>query len=137
MGTRIRTQTMKNADVRTPVILKCGCAAQGTLSAKGGVRFDPPIPVCVVHDCTEVGGTALDLTGRKARCICGKAVKPSSPALPFFEFRGPGSGHATATCKCGYAATAHRPDSSCTRQTFVPTGPHEFDSFYCGHAGWE
>lgn len=49
------------------------------------------------------------LEGRTARCSCYTATAPSSLDLPFFRYRGPGSGKIT----------------------------HVLDSFYCGHAGWD
>jgi len=82
---------------------------------------------------------------RQARCECGR-VNPSSEALPgykslpFFEYRGPGSLHATAICKCGYYASAHAEQPGRKRfacDAFESRGAHEFDSFYCGCRGWD
>lgn len=103
------------------VMMKCGCAAQGVMTARGGVKFDPPIPSCVIHDCIEIAETP-NLTGRIAKCAykgCktnsrrsthygaytedGRSEAPSSLDLPFFEHR--------------------------------PTEP--FDRFYCGCNGWD
>ncbi len=71
-------------------IMKCGCAAQGMMKARGGVVIDPPIPSCVIHDCTEIAGSEPDLTGRIAECSYlpkHHADKPSNRELPFFEYR--------------------------------------------------
>lgn len=89
--------------------------------------------------------TAPDLTGRTARCSCGK-TNPSDTAapgyreLPFFEFRGEGSS-AAALCACGYAEVAHGcqrdQEQKFTCGNYAPRGGQEFDGFYCGHAGWD
>jgi hypothetical protein len=88
---------------------------------------------------------APDLTGRLARCSCGK-TNPSDKAapgykdLPFFEFRGEGSSSA-ALCKCGYAEVAHGCERDLKQRftcgAYEPRGAWEFDGFYCGHAGWD
>ena len=110
------------------VMMKCGCVAQGTCSASGGEKFDPPIPSCVIHNCLEVEDKKPDLTGRISKCnyrhkridengigynysarngrdLSGdyKAEAPSSFDLPFFK---------------------HQPDK-----------PH--DEHYCGCFGWD
>lgn len=118
-------------------MMKCGCVASAVLRSRGGVVFEPPIPSCAIHGCTEIVETP-DMTGRTARCTCG-ACKPSSPELAFFEFRGEGSRHATELCKCGYTQGAHeKPHVSNKCPTgFTPRGPHEFDAYYCGCRGWD
>jgi len=82
---------------------------------------------------------------RMARCSCGK-IEPSNPATQFgFEYRGPGSRAAVENCgKCGYFECAHElAETGAPHLThlvdhlFTPHGPYEFDSFYCGHAGWD
>lgn len=90
------------------------------------------------------------LEGRMARCTCGKAPVPSdTPGLAFVEFRGEGSKHATEICKhCRFNVSAHGPDApvwgdgrtaviAAGCPGFEPTGPAEFDSYYCGHSGWD
>lgn len=105
-------------------LMKCGCAAQGVCNAKGGVKYDPPIPCCVIHDCIEMAEVVPDLTGRIAKChykSCkvnlerkrdthygkldesGRSFAPSSLDLPFFEYK--------------------------------PT--KEFDEYFCGCMGWD
>lgn len=120
------------------IMMKCGCAAQSVCSSRGGQKFDPPIPSCVIHDCIEVADTPHDLTGRMARCSCG-ATKPSSPsALAFFTYRGPCSLESTETCKCGLYRSAHSPEKPHVKcKEFIARGPNEFDSFYCGCRGWD
>jgi hypothetical protein len=189
-----------------PVLMKCGCVAAGVMSARGGKKFEPPIPCCIVHNCIEPAEEVPTLDGRMARCGCGKK-EPSSYNLPFFEYRGDGSRAATETCVCGYNRTPHWPawqasirvirrwfkierdDSIVTKGFFAPDeeiaklvaekhadffrdqkhnkdtevfeatvteirpskkdrnskvcnefrpkGEHEFDRYYCGHAGWD
>jgi hypothetical protein len=132
-------------------LMKCGCAAQGVLSAKGGVKFDPPIPACVVHDCYEMADSVPDLTGRMADCDYrpdGHATKPSSFDLAFFEFRGEGSREATEICKCRMSRKLHDENGGkiparkyamlmkgCAG--FMPKGPQERDRYYCGCHGWD
>lgn len=65
-------------------MMKCGCIAQGVCSQSGGVKHDPPIPVCVIHDCTEQAEMP-DLTGRQAKCAYGHRIVDSSPNLAFFK----------------------------------------------------
>jgi len=103
-------------------MMKCGCAAQGVCTAWRGVKYDPPIPSCVVHDCIEVADSAPDLTGRVAYCAysgCqtnrkrsthygeygpdGRSFAPSDLNLPFFE---------------------HKPNE-------------KNDKYYCGCFGWD
>lgn len=94
------------------VLMKCGCVAMATCSGKGGVRFDPPIPACIIHDCYEVASDKPDLNGRKASCSYkprGHADVPSSYDLAFFEYRGVGSPSATTQCKCGMNECTHWP----------------------------
>ncbi len=135
----------------THPMMKCGCAAQGVLKAKGDVKFDPPIPACVVHDCYEVADAPLNLTGRLADCAYlpkGHATKPSSLDLAFFEFRGEGSRDATEICKCGLAKKPHDENGGkiparkyamvpkgCAG--FTPKGSQERDRYYCGCHGWD
>ena len=104
-------------------MMKCGCAAQGIKTATKGVKHDP-IPVCMIHDCTEVADSAPDLSQRTARCTyrsCktylakyrdthygelradGRSYAPSSTSLPFFR---------------------SKPDA-------------EFDDYFCGCMGWD
>lgn len=124
-------------------MMQCGHVSQAVCSAKGGVKFDPPIPVCAICDCFKIAEEP-DLTGRMATCYCGsKSLRPSSTDLAFFEYRGPGSPHATNICKCGYTKKAHEKDHVQTvckklhEQGFTPRGPHKYDSYYCGCRGWD
>jgi hypothetical protein len=73
----------------------------------------------------------------------------------FFEFRGEGSREATESCGiCRYNKCCHDPayfDRLVASNTyerwvsrlpmgeheFEPAGPAKFDSWYCGHAGWD
>lgn len=80
-----------------------------------------------------------DLTGRQARCSCMRPPRPSDINLPFFEYRGPGSASADDTCHCGFARRAHTDQSLGKRldHEFEPRGDVGFDSYYCGHSGWD
>lgn len=90
--------------------------------------------------------TTPDLTGRQAMCgggVC-KTVVPSSAALPFFEYKGPGSRYAEEICgTCGMHEVAHgeinkstgRP--GVTGHPFVANGGANLDSHYCGCSGWD
>jgi len=95
-------------------MLACGCRAYATLTLANGEQ----VPACVVHDCHEQVAEP-DLTGRVARCSCGKE-RPSDGTggmLAFFEYLGPGSQQALHICKhCRYYDEAHReqPCSLCT-----------------------
>ena len=82
---------------------------------------------------------APDLTGRKARCVCGR-VRPSSTTLQRFVYQGPGSRSATEVCVCGYHSLAHHDDirrgavsptlRNCTM--FRPRGDVGYDFYWCG-----
>lgn len=85
-------------------------------------------------------------TERYARCSCG-AIEPSSPSLAFFEDRGEGSHAAVESCSnCGFFRVAHEQEATRTQRNvvteglcpgFEPRGAWEYDSYYCGHAGWD
>ena len=117
----------------TPM-MACGCAANAKrrIAITGAV-----IPCCVIHDCIDVV-TSPDLSGRQARCSCGKLVESNPDKAAFLEYRGVGSRHATKLCKCGYTDEAHaKPHIAAKCKTFTARGPHEFDLFYCGCRGWD
>lgn len=122
------------------VMMECGHAANATVNGKDA---------CVICVSTTVAETP-NLEGRQSKCQCGK-VEPSSTALAFFQYRGPGSKHATERCKCGYYARAHTKegvagnvnprtvieDGRCKYGAFTPAGPDEFDTHYDGCRGWD
>lgn len=77
---------------------------------------------------------------RQARCPSCKTERPSSPELPFFEYRGPGSSAATDACaNCCYYDVAHEGPRANSRicDSFVPHGAWDVDLFYCGCRGWD
>ena len=90
------------------------------------------------------------MTGRLARCSCGK-TEPSFPALAFFEDRSADSRQANDTCQCGFFKIAHTKEGMANnvpsnRRTvieqgkcigFRPHGAWEFDGYYCGCSGWD
>jgi hypothetical protein len=92
----------------------------------------------------EIIATHVNIVDRFARCPCGK-VEKSSWDLAFFEYRGEGSPFARDIClNCKYARIAHIKDQThkCSDRcrhcnSFTEIGGHEFDSYYCGHAGWD
>ena len=97
---------------RHPMMV-CGHAAQGICRESNGVKFNPPIPSCLICSCLEINKDPPNLEGRLAKCSYRakrnglkhepEATKPSSSALAFFEYK---------------------PDS-------------EFDRYYCGCHGWD
>jgi hypothetical protein len=123
-------------------MMKCGCAANATCSAMGGVKFDPPIPSCAIHDCIEQA-PSVNLEGRQAKCPHCKTLVKSSMTLAFFEYWGEGSPSALYHCKhCGYYESAHVDPKakhlvSRVCDHFEPHGAYEFDSYYCGCRGWD
>lgn len=123
------------SDLRNPPMMECGCAA----NARNGDK-----PVCAIHGSTVVTDKP-SLEGRTASCYCHK-TQASDWGLAFFQYRGPGSPDARDKCAvCGFHEVAHRPINPHTgrernpRQAhdFVPHGPYEHDSFYCGCGGWD
>lgn len=66
--------------------MKCGCVGVGACFGRDGKTYDPPVPICITHDCIELAEGQPDLTSRAARCICGRVVR-SSIELPFFAHR--------------------------------------------------
>jgi hypothetical protein len=110
-------------------------------------------PCCVICIGIDAGASRVDtrtiiLSGRIAKCDCGK-TRPSNSDLAFFEYRGPGSRSAMNYCKhCGYTFTVHTQEwydkevargrmfpSRCW--TFEPRGDVGHDLFYCGCKGWD
>ena len=89
-------------------MMKCGHAANATSHGS---------PVCAICAGLTLDAEIIvdtpDLTGRQARCGCGRLVS-SSVDLAFFEYLGPGSGSAVKT-----------------------RGPQQYDRFYCGCRGWD
>lgn len=129
--------------------LACGCSAMATTIIDG-----KEVLSCPVHLCTTIADKP-SLEGREARCGCFKVI-PSSWNLAFFEYRGPGSRFATETCRvCGMNRDIHPSQGGTGRFTgvhkdeiitylcenngkgvFTP-GAHQYDSYYCGHSGWD
>ena len=84
------------------------------------------------------------LEGRSAKCSRCDATRPSSEALGWFEYKGPGCKAADEVCThCHYFKVAHEPGHDrvdartvmekglCTTG-FEPHGPWALDSFWCG-----
>jgi len=107
------------------VLMRCGCTAQGVCHRMKGIKFDPPVPVCVVHDCIEIAETKPDLTGRSARC--------SYFGHGGFRNHGPIHGGGSCTrnkCECIVPSNYELP-------FFVYCADKETDTFFCGCAGWD
>ena len=95
--------------------------------------------------------SAPDLTGRIARCSCGRTEPSDAKVLAFFEYCGPDSRRSQEQCKCGYNECAHDkeymsrnvPSNRLTVveqgkcSGFQARGPLEFDMYYCGCRGWD
>lgn len=83
------------------------------------------------------------LLGRFAVCgSCGHET-PSHRA-ELLTFQGEGSRHATEGCGvCGYNKIVHQAINPSTGRPgrtdheFIPRGPAEKDSYYCGCRGWD
>lgn len=107
-------------------IMKCGCAAAATCRDDGkGNHYDPPIPVCITHDCLEIADPQPDLEGRKARCV-------------YFGVVPTGRNHeSNYGCKRGEPCQCEQPSLIHKLPFFVhrPDRPH--DEFYCGCFGWD
>lgn len=126
-------------------LMSCGCiGAARHDNAHDGLEAGHPS--CLTHmdakdACTPA--TAPNLEGRLAKCGSECELVPSRLDLAFFEYRGPGSPASKRHCaQCGYYESAHKPTDGCPRNqqvclTFRPHGPYEFDTYYCGHSGWD
>lgn len=123
----------------TPPMMKCGHAAN---AMRGD---DPCCAICAGSrrpGAYEIDTAPPDLVRREARCSCG-AIAPSSRALAFFEYRGPGM--PTPQCAvgdCHFVESVHQEIVPGTGRpgvmdhAFVPR-TYEYDAWYCGHAGWD
>ena len=127
-------------------MMKCGHAANATNG-----HGNPSCAICCgMTPNADIVVDAPDLTGRLAKCSCGRTVPSDLKQCAFFEYCGPGSRVAAESCKCGYAFVAHTVEGMArnvpsNRKTvieqgkcsgFVARGPLEFDSYYCGCRGW-
>ena len=118
------------------VMMECGHSANAT--SKGL----PACAICAPDVRAYTVKEDIDLTGREARCTCGKTM-PSSTGLAFFEYRGDNSEAAVKFCKtCAYAEHAHEIKGTVKHlqhccDTFEPHGAWDYDSFYCGCKGWD
>ena len=89
------------------ILMKCGCVSTGVCTARNGIKYDPPIPICITHDCSVIEENKPSLSGRKSRCSyygshCHSEFD-SSYNLAFFKYK---------------------PESA-------------FDTYYCGCFGWD
>jgi len=128
-------------------MMKCGHAANATNG-----HGQPSCAICAgLTPNADIVVDAPDLTGRMAKCACGRIEPSELKQRACFEYCGPGSQEAANSCKCGYHFCAHQAEYMArnvpsNRKTvveqgkcsgFVARGPLEFDRYYCGHAGWD
>ena len=128
-------------DHLNPPMMACG----HTANASNG-DGSPSCIVCVgIHPGAETVIEMPDLTGRMARCTCGKEAPSDSRKLAFFES---GLLRALSSCSvCNYAAIAHtdevraRPHTRNTKlgdgHDFQPKDDPGHDYYYCGCRGWD
>jgi hypothetical protein len=151
MNTKVFRDWLNDPDRATDYhpVMKCGHAANAV------TQFgDPTCVICIGIDSgASIVASQPDLTGRMMRCYCTKPPISSNRNEAFFEYRGPGSRHATDMCKnCRYAysghllaseggVASHKDHTNCVAGrrdhcfNFEPRGAHEFDSYYCGCGG--
>lgn len=87
--------TLPASEFRVGIAMKCGCAAQSTITRPG----HPALVGCGLHNCTELADAPPDLTGRTAVCSYGGSEVPSRTSLAFFEHR-PNEKHDRYYCGC-------------------------------------
>jgi hypothetical protein len=114
-------------------MMMCGHAANATSNGK------PSCAICIGDPrAITVNLAEIDLTGRKAKCYCGKTTESNLNRCAFFEHKGADSFAAQNHCKnCHYYKGAHNQDYERVCNNFEPHGPFEFDSYYCGCHGWD
>ena len=108
------------------VMMACGCAAVGVCSRRSGVVIDPPIPVCITHDCIVVAAAPPDLTGRTARCSYFGPIRFRSFESNYVAQ----TGCSRTRCTCELPSDPGLP-------FFRHESTKPFDQFYCGCAGWD
>jgi hypothetical protein len=128
---------------RLKPMMDCGHAANGWRTNPDGSRS----PVCVICVTFGRGGSTIaavapSLEGRTARCYCGNE-QPSSIALAFFEYLGPGTGN-DQCATCHYAECVHHEINPATGRKSDRWDGHPYvqwiqdhDRYYCGHSGWD
>ena len=105
-------------------LMKCGCVAQGVLTSVKGVKVEPPIPICGIHDCIDIAEAAPELAGRSARCTyrsC-KTYLAKYRDTHYGELRGDGRSYAPSDLKLPF---------------FKSKPTEEYDEYFCGCMGWD
>jgi hypothetical protein len=109
-------------------IMKCGCAPQGYVTHHGGLKLDPPLEACLIHDCYESMEDVPDLKGRTAKCAYFGKTKPR---------------RRYANDECNYGCGGN-PVCNCGNQPsdfglafFKYKSESSQDEFYCGCFGWD
>jgi len=66
-------------------------------------------------------------------------IRDSNPNLPFFEYRGSNSDWSKVCKECHFNPMGHDVFgiNFSGEHAFIEHGPWEYDSFYCGHNGWD
>jgi hypothetical protein len=119
-------------------LMGCGHAPNAQKVHPDGTKT----PSCAICAGIDPGANVLvegpSLEGRTARCHCW-TTRASSTLLAFFEYRGPGSRVGEEMCaRCNFYGVAHDVTGARNgvRHAFVPHGPFEHDTYYCGCDGW-
>ena len=109
-------------------IMKCGCAPQGHKISNGGIKYDPPIEGCLIHDCFEPMENIPNLDGRTARCTYFGKTKPRKR---YANDECNYGCHGKPTCNCGEQPS----DFNLAFFKYKPKSIQ--DEFYCGCFGWD
>lgn len=120
---------------RKPV-MACGHRANATRTWPDGRQTDACV-ICAGDPQADQVVEGPDLTARDAECSSCKKRVPSTKAVAFFEYRGPGAPIAYETCRCGYLRLAHGQPGSRACRAFIPHGPWATDRHYDGCRGWD
>lgn len=124
-------------------LLKCGHSPNARRMFNDGTS----VPCCAICDCEEFAEEIPDLTGRKARCGCGREVD-SSFDLAFFEYGGDIQSADQELVKQRNAIlredwSNHGEDAKEAKQALLKIINKKIresstkDRYYCGCRGWD
>lgn len=119
--------TLERPEDRKAVMMKCGCAAQGT-DGHGN-------PVCVVHSGLKEGWNIVDenppdLANREARCFYYGKKNSGRQYGPIYPKKRTGDCGHHAICTCSASSSPSLPFFE-----YLPDKP--YDKYYCGCWGWD